>query len=169
MAVLAHYKTSLGLILLCLLLGCGKPPSSSGGTQAPAGSVITQNLVKRSGGPLWNIESVGLVSNAWTKNSFELPAQAKSTIIGWAVDQEAKAAAGGVEVVIDGVPYAAQYGKSRPDVAVSFGVRAYSNSGYSFDLAANQFTPGTHTMFVRVLTNDQKGYWEMGPYTIDLK
>jgi hypothetical protein len=118
---------------------------------------------------LWNIESVGSVSNAWTKLSFELPAQAKSTIIGWAVDQESKAVAGGVEIVIDGVPYSAQYGKPRPDVAVSFGVPAYSNSGYSFELVGSEFTPGTHTMFVRVLANDRKSYWEVDPYTIELK
>src|ERR1035438_5105228 len=96
-------KAAVAIALLCLLLGCGKPSSSSTSTQVPAATGITQGLRKRSGGVLWNIESVGPVSNAWTKNSFELSVQEKSTIIGWAVDQESKAAAGGVEIVIDGV------------------------------------------------------------------
>src|ERR1035438_6643333 len=94
-------KAAIALTPFCPLLGSGNRCSSSGATQGAAATGITQGLRKRPGGALWNIESVGSVSNAWTKNSFELSVQEKSTIIGWAVDQEAKAAAGGVEIVID--------------------------------------------------------------------
>lgn len=152
-----------------ILLGCGKSSSSSTDNRLPQATGASQNLVKRQGGPLWNLESVGPVNNAWAQKSFDLPSHGELTLIGWAVDQQAKAPAGGVDIVIDGVPYAAKYGKSRPDVAVSFGVPAYSNSGYAFDLMAEHLPPGAHTLFVRVLANDGKSFWEAGPYTITLK
>jgi hypothetical protein len=74
-----------------------------------------------------------------------------------------------VEIVIDDAPFVAEYGKARPDVATSFDVPAYANSGFSIELLGQQFPPGAHKLFVRVLTHDRKSYWEVGPYTIDLK
>ena len=114
------------------------------------------------------MESVGLIT-AGENKSFDLPTHGKVEIAGWAVDQEAKTAAGGVEFVIDGTPLAAQYGKPRPDVATAYGVPAYANAGYSIALTAEEFAPGAHTAFVRVLSNDRKSFWEVGPYVFNFK
>jgi hypothetical protein len=118
---------------------------------------------------MWNIESVGPVNSAWEKKTFDLPAQGKIEIVGWAVDQEAKAAAGGVVITIDGKAFAAQYGKARPDVAAAYHVPAYENAGYSLELRAEAFTPGSHIAFVRVVSSDRKGFWEVGPYNLNFQ
>jgi hypothetical protein len=101
--------------------------------------------------------------------SFDLPAQEKFKIVGWAVDRQAKDTAGGVEVIIDDAAFVAGYGNPRPDVSAAFGVPAYGNSGYVIELLGQQFSPGSHNLLIRVLTHDRKAYWEVGPYTINLK
>ena len=134
----------------------------------PEAVAVTRNLPKLPGGPSWNIESVGN-QNVDQRKSFDLPAQEKFRIVGWAVDQQAKNAAGGVEVAIDGGLFAAEYGKPRPDVAKALGVPAYADAGYTIELLGQQFSPGKHSLSVRVLTHDRKAYWEAGPYTINIK
>jgi hypothetical protein len=130
---------------------------------------ITGTLTKRQGGPSWNLELVGENNKAWESKLFELPAHHELAITGWAVDKDSKQAAGGVEIVIDGSPYAAQYGGSRPDVAKLFGTPAYANCGYALRVPADQFAAGSHALFVRVLSSDRQGYWEVGPYTLNVK
>jgi hypothetical protein len=52
---------------------------------------------------MWNLGSVGAVTEAWKSESFEVPTQRRLSIRGWAVDQ-IRAAAGGVEITIDWLP-----------------------------------------------------------------
>jgi hypothetical protein len=73
------------------------------------------------------------------------------------VRSQAKEPAGGVDGVVDGVPYPAEYGRPRPDVATTFGVPSYANSGYVLELLGQRFVPRAHTLFIRVLTHDSKG------------
>jgi hypothetical protein len=154
------------LFLLIIITACSK---SSQPTEIAAGAVaVTQSLPKLPGGPSWNIEMVG-ANAVGERKSFDVPSQDKFAIVGWAVDQKAMAPAGGVEGVVDGVPYPAEYGRPRPDVAKVFGVPSYANSGYSLQLSGQLFAPGTHSLFIRVLTQDRKAYWEVGPYTLNLK
>jgi hypothetical protein len=154
------------LFLLSIITACSK---SSQPTEIPADAVaVSQSLPKLPGGPSWNIETVG-ANAVGERKSFDVPSQDKFAIIGWAIDQKAKAPAGGVEGVVDGVPFPAEYGRSRPDVATVFGVPLYASSGYSLELLGQQFAPGAHSLFMRVLTHDRKAYWEVGPYTINLK
>jgi hypothetical protein len=160
---------SLGCtVLFTALSGCStSTPSPS--TSAPKATGVTGTLSKLPGAPLWNLESVGPVNNAWEKKIFDLPAHGQIDFVGWAVDQAASAPAGGVEIAVDGTPFAAQYGKPRPDVATAYGIPSYANAGYSLALTAEQYPPGHHTAFVRVLANDRKGFWEVGPYTLNLQ
>jgi hypothetical protein len=157
----------MSLSLAIFLSGCSTSTPPQSGAQKAAG--ISGTLPRLPGAPLWNIESVGPVSRAWEKKVFDLPAHGKIEIVGWAVDQDAKAAAGGVEVAIDGKVYPAQYGKPRPDVASTYSVPSYANAGYSLDLSADAFAPGGHTAFVRVLSSDRNGYWEVGPYSLNFQ
>lgn len=163
------FLLSLFLLAGISLIGCSTSSSPQSSASAEKGTGISANLQKRPGGPLWNLESFGPVSSPGENRSFDLPAHGKIEIGGWAVDQEAKTAAGGVEIVIDGAPFAAQYGNSRPDVASAYGVPTYTNVGYSLALTGEQFAPGSHTAFVRVLSSDRHGYWEAGPYTFNFK
>ena|ERR1700722_981167 len=177
-AIIHHMKRPIGLSLIVLgavffisLSGCSSSSPSESTSQSNAGAAkttgVSGTLPKLSGAPRWNLELVGTpVTDASIGNSFDLPKHGKVPIVGWAVDQDAKTGAGGVEIVIDGTPLAARYGLPRPDVASAYGIPAYTNVGYSLELTADEFTPGAHTAFVRVLSNDRKGYWEVGPYTL---
>jgi hypothetical protein len=40
------------------------------------------------------------------------------------------------------------------------------NSGYLFELKAEEFKVGPHTAFIRVVSNDRQTFWEVGPYVI---
>jgi hypothetical protein len=64
-------------------------------------ATITETPTKRLENPIWNLGSVGSVTEAWKSESFEVPTQRRLSIRGWAVDQIARAAAGGVEITID--------------------------------------------------------------------
>lgn len=126
-------------------------------------------MTKRTGGPLWNVEYVGGVLDAYNHTAFEAPPHGELNIGGWAVDQDAKLGAGGVEIRVDGAPYAGEYGKPRPDVAKAFNQPAYATAGYLIKLKVEQFSPGAHTAYFRVFANDRRSYWEVGPYTITFK
>jgi hypothetical protein len=151
---------------LVTLAGCSANSPSLPNEQRATG--ISAHLAKRTGAPLWNIELVGTIQNAWKNVDFQLPAHGKIVLVGWAVDQNAKSAAGGVELAIDDIPYGAKYGTPRKDVAIALGVPSYAASGFSFVLDADEFAPGQHVLFFRVLASDKTGYWEAGPYTLDL-
>src|SRR5258706_3953442 len=128
---LSTRNVSLSSLLAAIVfVGCSRSPRSANAEPARA-TAITQNLSKRPGAPLWNLESVGPVNEAWKTKSFDVPTHGKLIVIGWAVDQDAKTAAGGVEITFDGVPYSTEYRKPRPDVASTFGATGYTNSGYA--------------------------------------
>lgn len=163
-----NYSAVTASTLFIMLGGCSKPPASTV-SEPLKQSAISQNLPKLPGATSWNIESVGPVNEAFKYKTFQVPGRGRIPITGWAVDNQAKAAAGGVEISVDGTLYVAQYGNPRPDVADAFGVPAYTKSGYTADLSGGQFAAGTHTMFVRILTQDKKAFWEIGPYTMEIK
>jgi SAM-dependent methyltransferase len=136
------------------------------GARSPSSPALSKNLNQRSDNPLWNLETLGTVTEPGT---IEVSAQEMFTIRGWAVDHVAKAAAGGIDIVIDGTAYAGEYGLRRPDVAKVHGEPAYLNSGYYFKLNGEHFAPGPHTAFVRVISHDKQSYWQVGPYIISVK
>ncbi|MBZ5595170.1 MAG: class I SAM-dependent methyltransferase [Acidobacteriia bacterium] len=136
---------------------------------AVKGQPLADFAKKRPGGPVWNLDTVGNDQRAWENKSFELSLQQELVVSGWAVDDESKRAAGGVDIVIDDTPYAAQVGVSRPDVAGYFGIPDYADSGFVLRLPMGHLAAGPHQLFVRVLSRDRQNYWEMGPYTLIVK
>jgi acetyltransferase-like isoleucine patch superfamily enzyme len=81
---------------------------------------------------------------------------------GFAFDGPARALARGVELVIDGVAYAARYGLWRADVAKSQDDGALGGCGFVLTLAPQALAAGPHTVSVRVIGADGRGYYE-GP------
>jgi hypothetical protein len=81
-------------------------------------------------------------------------------VSGFAADRDKKAPAGGVDVVIDGIPYASEYGLPRDDVREYFKVSAYKDVGFSFSRPAISFPPGPHRILIRVIAGDKKSYQE---------
>src|SRR5579864_1717588 len=86
------------------LSGCSSSSPSASTSQSNASAAkatgVSGTLPKLSGAPQWNLEMVGTpVTNASIGSNFDLPKHGKVPIGGWAVDQDAKKGAGGVEIV----------------------------------------------------------------------
>jgi hypothetical protein len=79
---------------------------------------------------------------------------------GFGFDPTAKAAARGVDVVVDGKTYGALYGHTRADVAVYFKIPGLTAVGYSLTLPPLTLAKGEHSVVVRVIAADGKGYFE---------
>jgi hypothetical protein len=74
-------------------------------------------------------------------------------VSGWAADYLDNGPAQSVQILIDGTPAGfATLGGSRPDVASYFGKPAWTNSGYSFTVAASGLSTGSHSV-TAVVTN----------------
>jgi hypothetical protein len=83
------------------------------------------------------------------------------TVRGWAVDQRAKTEAGGVIINVDGsTDVLANYGQPRPDVANNLKNPDYMNSGFTASIDTATLSKGHHTLTMRVVTADKKGYFE---------
>lgn len=127
------------------------------------------NLERYEGSPLYNLESVGAVVNPLTKRVVEVPSAVDWAVTGWAVDQVHKSPAAGVDIVIDGQAYRAQYGEDRLDVASHFNVPAYQKSGFKFTVPAGVIGKGRHELRVRVISSDGKSYQEGVPVPVEVK
>ncbi|MDQ3918799.1 MAG: hypothetical protein M3348_10010 [Acidobacteriota bacterium] len=82
------------------------------------------------------------------------------TVSGWAVDEQAHAAAAGVFLDIDerlDVP--AVYKQARPDVAAALKSSAYQFSGFTAALPTDQLAKGWHTLSLKIVTADKTGYY----------
>lgn len=151
------------LVLFLFSEGCiSGPTASSNSPTMPPSNGLTAGLPPLAKTPLYTLDKVGDVVNPFTKQPVEVKATSDIDLSGFAVDGIAQKPAGGVDIVIDGLPFRAHYGISRPDVAQYFKVPEYSQAGYSFSIAARYFGPGPHKLAVRVVSNDQTKYCE-GP------
>jgi hypothetical protein len=84
-------------------------------------------------------------------------------IAGWAVDEQAQRDAGGVFVEVDKrLVIPALYGLERPDVAAHFRNERYRQSGFSVFFAASALEKGRHTLALKVVAADRRGYYETG-------
>lgn len=81
-------------------------------------------------------------------------------VSGWAVDQKAGVAAGGVFITVDGqedIP--AFYGVDRPDVAASYQNSHYRFSGFLASFPVSTLGDGQHTLSLKIVTADISGYY----------
>ena len=84
-------------------------------------------------------------------------------IAGWAVDEQAQREAGGVFVDVDKqLVIPALYGLDRPDVAAHFRNERYRSSGFSVFFAASALEKGRHTLSLKVIAADKRGYYDTG-------
>jgi hypothetical protein len=165
----ARSKSLPAIVLLAVVvsISCGKKDVEGTGS-APAAAPpplpagISKNLTKSTTAPFYNFDSLGPISFPAVQKSNQLSGDAEVSVTGWALDESKKGTAGGVDVVIDQVPYSAQYGDPRKDVAEHFNRPDYVNSGFHLVLARGQLTKGPHSVSVRVISSDKKSYNE-GP------
>jgi len=80
---------------------------------------------------------------------------------GWMVDEKANKSAGGIYVNVDGkfdVP--ALYGFNRNDVAKYYNLDNYKASGFNAIIPASSLGKGKHILTLKIVTADEKGYYE---------
>jgi hypothetical protein len=109
------------------------------------------------------IETINDVQPGWQGSDVvQVSLQAKElAIVGWAVDRAAGSAAGAVFVTVDGqIDIPVLYGKSRSDVASYFGEKHYRSSGFSAWIPISVIGEGRHTLSLKIVTADKKGYYE---------
>ena len=82
------------------------------------------------------------------------------TITGWAVDQKAGIAAGGVFISVNGNrDIAAFYGLDRPDVADIFKNSQYRFTGFSAPFRTSLLDKGKNILSLKIVTADGNGYY----------
>ena len=81
-------------------------------------------------------------------------------IRGWALDGLRGQIAGGVQVLLDGVPYYAQYGTGRPDVAALQHCPECLASGFDWAIAAHELGHQPHVLTFRILHKDGVSYYD---------
>ena len=151
---------ALWLLLAAVLsISCGNSaPRKEAAAEPLRPTGVTQNLPQRPVGTKYYIDNIGPVSNPAADRPVHVSSSQDLLVRGWAIDEPNRALASNVDVVIDGVPYAARYGVGRNDVAAFFKEPAYETSGFQFSILAGQLTKGPHKFFLRVVANDGKSY-----------
>ena len=143
--------------LLCILLAMVTSASCAHKKVGEPGA--TASLPRNPAGTLYWIDEIGSTKNPTPDHPVNVSLSSDLNVVGWAVDRQAQAAAGGVDIVIDGTPYAASYGGDRTDVAEGQKLPAFRYTGFTFSTPA-ELLKGVHSIRVRILTTDQKSYYE---------
>ena len=121
----------------------------------------TIGLPKSAGVARCALERINDTWSPQTKQPVPVSFGAPVTFVGWAIDEQHKAIAGGVDILIDGMPYAANYQLERGDVADFLKVPGYKNSGFSAIVPPSKLVEkGHHDVTFRVLANDGKSYYD---------
>jgi hypothetical protein len=122
---------------------------------------MTQALTKaETTAPFSYIDRIGGTDNPFSRGSVVIARSDQLTLLGWAIDPDSTALAAGVDVAIDGVPYAARYGLDRPDVAAAFKAPACRQSGVEFSMPAALLSKAEHRLTLRVVPQGKKLYYE---------
>ncbi len=89
------------------------------------------------------------------------------TVAGWAVDDEAKDAGGGIWVDIDGKTYPAVR-CPRPDVATALNNPAFERAGFTFNIFASSLSPGSHHFSLKLLARNRVYYYQTRPLVLEM-
>jgi alginate O-acetyltransferase complex protein AlgJ len=118
---------------------------------------ITPRLARSSVVPVFSIERI---NTRRARSGEVITPDGELRIEGWAFDGSAKRSAGGVEVLIDGIPQPASYGLERPQQARIPSCSACEHAGFVADFSAAGLSPGPHALGIRVISSDGASYSE---------
>ena len=135
--------------------------ASDSGFTMPTADGATQGLPCKKRGALCFLDSISFVPAASVRE-VSIAFGDSTVFIGWAVDARSGTLAGGVDVVVDGIPYRATYGMTRHDVAQVYGNPTFEGSGFRLSLAPGVLRRGVHSFAVRILAKDCRTCYE-GP------
>lgn len=139
------------------------------GPVAPPTDGLSAGLPKLAGRPGLSLDRIGEAPDPLNRKPAVTPADAALVFTGFGFDPTAKAPARGVDVVVDGKTYGALYGQPRADVGVYFKDPGLTAVGYSLILPPRTLAKGPHSVMVRVIAADGKGYFQSPNYafTVD--
>ena len=106
------------------------------------------------------IDQIGAARAPFGNGSVRVSSADELRVSGWAVDHPSRAAAGGVDVVIDRTPFPSTYGATRDDVAEYFQRPAYRDSGFTAGIPAGAIAKGEHALTLRVVASDGRCYYQ---------
>lgn len=91
------------------------------------------------------------------------------TLTGWAVDDLADKPASGVDVILDGKVYPAEYGIARTDIAKERNKPEHENCGFLLRLSPMETDTGTHSLFLKIYAANKEYYYRFGPFKFILE
>jgi hypothetical protein len=150
----ALYLLAIGSILYS---SCGGKSPQETKAEPIAALGVTQNLPAGSAAAKYHIDNIE-TATVVPGQPVRIPVTHDFQINGWAIDAPNETTASTVDVVVDGTPYASQYGVARTDVADYFKKPEYKNSGFQLIVPAGRLQRGTHRVSIRVVGNDGKSY-----------
>ena len=141
---------------------CASEETNTNANNQPPESAKSAPLQKVPGDTPYSIDSVNKQPLPKVGPVVVKSADTPSVVIaGWAVDGPAKASAGGVMFNIDGKSdITATYGAERADVATVLKDPNYKMSGFGIAIPTQSIEKGRHTISMKILTSDKKGYYE---------
>jgi len=160
------------LLAVLALGGCerGKPrhpppdPMAVAPPQAqappPPAEGMSAGLAKRKELAGFSIDSIGLAQDPLNRQPAATPQGEPIVIQGFGFDPTARLPGRGVDVVVDGKAYRADYGAGRADVAAYFKTPRLTPTGFKVTLPADTLAAGAHQASVRVVAADGRGYFE---------
>jgi hypothetical protein len=116
-----------------------------------------------------SLDRIGAAPDPLNRQPAVTPGGQATAFDGFAFDPRAKAPARGVDVVVDGKAYGSAYGATRPDVASYFKQPGLAAVGFSFTLPAGTLGAGPHSVRLRVVAADGKGFYESPNYSFTVK
>jgi hypothetical protein len=144
------------------LVGLVTPPVRPPANIAPTTAAVALQIVPDHRD--FSLELFNGVKTPLIQPPVQVLASEDISLSGLAVDREAGTALAALQVVIDGKPYPADYGLSRPDVAAFFKQPAFTFTGFSFKLPAATVGIGQHQLRLRLYTNAGKSYLDTLPF-----
>jgi hypothetical protein len=129
----------------------------------------SDGLTRAQAEPLYNFERINDTWSVTVKQPAIVPADTPVTFAGWAVDNTVGSLASGVDVVIDGRTYSADYGVVRDDVAAYLKTTGYRDSGFRLLVPAGSLHKGHHQSAIRIISKDGKTYQESAPVLFDVR
>jgi len=144
------------------LAGATIPPTHSAVNSAVPPAGISPNLKPSGAVSRCMLDLIGSVHNPLAQQPVHVSGHKGIRFSGWAVDEPNQSAAGGVDLVINQIPYRAFYGWQRMDVAAHFKHMAYQASGYLLDLPPGMLPNGKHVVSLRIISYDKTSYYQ-GP------
>jgi len=140
-----------------LLSACGDAFSANAFEKRPPARGVSEALPREQGPLVCHVDVIGPIVAPGRQIVMAFAGRALR-VAGWAIDQRSRSTASAVDVVIDGVPYAALYGVSRKDVAAFLKDKRYELSGFDFTMPGGVLAAGDHTMSIRVVRRDGKSF-----------